>query len=365
MKTIFHAVAGLMLLSCRLVAADLFTSWPAGSEPEAVGKRVAENLLTRDLMLFESGSIHYPEACTGYGALRFAGLTHDQDLLQKVIARYAAITTPEGSKLLPSKFHVDYSVFGIVPLEIFLQTGDARYLEIGKRIADAQWEKPLTNGLTRQTRYWIDDMFMVGALQTQAFRATRDRVYADRVADFLCAYLDKLQQTNGLFFHGPDFHHFWGRGNGWVAVSLADALTILPKDHPRRARLMDGYTRMMSALLRYQGTDGLWRQLIDNPESWEETSCTGMFTYAFITGVKNGWLEKSSFGPAAKKGWLGLVSKINAQGEIADVCKGTRQNKDPKYYLGRPRVSGDLHGQAPVLWCANAFLSRGTAAEKK
>ncbi len=48
----------------------------------------------------------------------------------------------------------------------------------------------------------------------------------------------------------------------------------------------------MATLLKYQADDGMWRQLIDDPNSWKETSCTGMFTCAFITGVKEGWLDK-------------------------------------------------------------------------
>jgi hypothetical protein len=27
-----------------------------------------------------------------------------------------------------------------------------------------------------------------------------------------------------------------------------------------------------------------------------------------------------------------------------------------QYYLDRARLTGDLHGQAPVLWCASAWL---------
>ena len=32
-----------------------------------------------------------------------------------------------------------------------------------------------------------------------------------------------------------------------------------------------------------------------------------------IMGVKNGWLDEKVYGPAARKGWLGLVSYIDCQ----------------------------------------------------
>jgi rhamnogalacturonyl hydrolase YesR len=141
-----------------------------------------------------------------------------------------------------------------------------------------------------------------------------------------------------------------------MAAGMAELLTSLPKNHPQRAKIMAGYQKMMAGLLKYQGADGLWKQLIDHPEAWDETSSTGMFTFAMITGVKNGWLNKKIYGAAARKGWLGLVSKINADGDISDVCEGTNKKNDLNYYLTRARNTGDLHGQAPILWCASAFL---------
>jgi rhamnogalacturonyl hydrolase YesR len=119
---------------------------------------------------------------------------------------------------------------------------------------------------------------------------------------------------------------------------------------------MEGYKKMMASLLQYQGADGMWHQLIDHPESFAETSCTGMFTFGMITGFRNGWLDEKTYGPAARKGWMALVSYINDNGEIREVCDGTNKKDDLNYYLTRPRSTGNLHGQAPVLWCATAWL---------
>ncbi len=100
----------------------------------------------------------------------------------------------------------------------------------------------------------------------------------------------------------------------------------------------------------------MWHQLINKPQAWPETSCTGMFTFAMITGVKHGWLKKNKFGPAARKGWLGLLNYLNPDGDIRNVCEGTNKSDSRQYYLDRKRNVGDMHGQAPVLWCADALL---------
>jgi rhamnogalacturonyl hydrolase YesR len=81
-----------------------------------------------------------------------------------------------------------------------------------------------------------------------------------------------------------------------------------------------------------------------------------MFAFAMITGVKNGWLDAATYGPAARKAWLGLVSYINPNGDVREVCEGTNKKNDLQYYLDRGRKVGDMHGQAPILWCASALL---------
>jgi len=335
-----------------------FLNWPTNTDPKIIGEAVARNLLARDYLTNRTGSVVYPEACTGFGAVRFAKAAGDSDLLYTLTGRYSFFLNPEAQNLVSTNAHVDFRVLGIIPLEIYLDTADTKYLKPGLDLADAQWENPLPDGLTRETRWWVDDAFMVGSLQIEAFRATGDPKYADRAAMQLAAYLDKLQQTNGLFFHGPDIPHYWGRGNGWFAVALAEVLSSLPPDHPKYSRLMEGYRKMMAGLRAYQAPSGLWRQLIDNDQAWVETSSTGMFTYAMIVGVQHGWLDPKEYGDCARRGWIGLCGYVNPDGNVREICVGTGQNKDTQFYLDRPRAVGDLHGQAPVLWCAAALLQK-------
>ena len=81
-----------------------------------------------------------------------------------------------------------------------------------------------------------------------------------------------------------------------------------------------------------------------------------MFTFALITGVKNGWLDAKTYGPAARKGWLALTAYLDANADIREVCEGTNKKNDRQYYLDHKRNVGDMHGQAPLLWCASALL---------
>src|SRR2546425_11715541 len=319
------AVGVVLIIRPCVLAQSYFRDWPKGTSPQEVGKRVAENFVARQFE-FAQGKrqyVIYPEVCAWYGSLTVAELTGDNDLKSRLIRKFEPLSLPEGAKHIAQEPHVDYRVFGIVPLEIYMQTKEPKFLDFGTGLADKQWEKTTPDGITAEARYWIDDMYMITAVQVQAFRATGDPKYIDRAATTMAAYLDKLQQPNGLFYHAPDSKFFWGRGNGWVAAGMAELLRLLPKKHPRRERILSGDQNMMVSLLTYQATDGLWRQLVDHPEVWAETSSTGMFTFAMVSGVKNGWLDRKSYGPAARKAWLGLVQHIDKDANVTDVCIGT------------------------------------------
>ena len=340
-------------------AQGYFTDWPAGTAPQEVGKRLAEHFVKspHQYLGSEADTLHYSEVVSWYGALTIAKLSHDDALRAELVKRFEPLM-PGGAeaKLIPLRRHVDDSVYGVVPLEIGMQTKDARYTAEGVRWADRQWEQPLPDGLSGETRFWIDDMYMLTMLQLEAYRATRDRKYLDRDAKEMVAYLDALQQPSGLFFHAQDVKFYWGRGDGWVAAGMAEMLEGLPQDHPQRARILQGYRLMMAALLKYQSKDGMWRQLIDKDEAWPESSASGMFAFAIIAGVKHGWLDAATYGPAARKAWIAVVGYVDQNGDVTQVCEGTGKKDDYAYYLARKRRTGDFHGQAAVMWAAGALL---------
>lgn len=335
------------------------SAWPASASPATVGKNLAENFLKRPFD-FEVNkkrkSLIYPEILAWKGTLIVATQTKDADLLKRATRKFDFFFTERGAACLSTNAHVDYRVTGVVPLEIYKTTPENRYKTLGLSFADRQWEYPGTNGFTREARYWVDDMYMINALQVSAYRVSGNTRYLDRAAGLTADYLAKLQQENGLFIHAPFAPYYWSRGNGWFAAGMAELLCVLPKDHPNYAFIQERFTRMMDALVKCQSDNGLWRQLLDKPDYWEETSGTAMFTYAMTLGLKNGFLSGDAYAKAVRKAWLALASKVDAEGNVCNVCVGTNANPVEKTYLDRPRVTGDLHGQLAVLWCAGALL---------
>ncbi len=358
------SLAGAVAASAQSGSGDPLSNFPEGKTPEVIGKRLAENLLASDHKLVKgykfirtNHSIHYAEICAAWGALGFAELTNDDDMLSALQYRYRPIVDEENSEYIPRGYHGDFTAAAHLYLKMYQLRGDKRFYDLGIKMVDEQWKDPNPeDGLTWQARWWIDDVFMIGSVDALATRVTGDQTYVNNGALLVNAYMSKLQHDNGLIPHTDRVPHYWGRGIGWVAAGMVEVLRTLPEDHYLYDEILGYYQKMMAALLPLQTENGLWRQLVDQPDSWEESSCSGMFTYAFITGVKNGWLDEKTYAPAARKGWLGLCGLLNENAELPEVCIGTPEFKTKQEYMDRPRLIGDFHGQAPLLWCANALL---------
>ena len=316
-----------------------------------IGKRVAENVAGRD-----EGS-WYGAACAWYGLLIFADVSDNPQYITTARNKYRPYL--DGQKSLPrgGKFPVDANIFGIWPFELYQQTNDQRYIRDGKYLADEEWNNPRSDGLTRYTRFWCDDLYMIGSLQIQAFQALKEQKYADRCANQILAYADSLQKKDdGLFRHAYNTEIHWGRANGWVASALTEALLKMPLDHPKRESLLSIYRFMMDGLVHHQDQNGMWRQVIDNKSSWFESSCSSMFIFSLATGLRMGWITGEKYEKAVEKGWPTLVTYVDSRGRLTEICEGTEISPNVSYYLNRKRHVGDLHGQAPFLWAATAII---------
>jgi unsaturated rhamnogalacturonyl hydrolase len=352
-----QTVICIILLVC--CSSSLFSKPKNKYLPENTGRNLVANLLDRkEIMMYRSdflNTFHYAEACAELGAVQLAQELHDSLLLTNLDKKYKSVINDLDTLHFS---HVDANVLGIIPLTLYQWNKNPDYLKKGLALANQQWKNPLPDGLSNQTRYWIDDIFMIGSLQVEAYKVTGETEYLNRAAREIRAYLVKLQQPNGLFFHGPNAHFFWGRGNGWVAAGMTELLSVLPPDHKDYQFILECYRRMMDSLVHFQSSSGLWRQLIDKKDAWEETSSSAMFGYALCEGVNKGLLTHAKFRKAYKKAWNALVDRMDGEANLIGVCEGTGQSQNIDYYLSRSKIMGDLHGQAPMLWFANALLEK-------
>lgn len=248
---------------------------------------------------------------------------------------------------------------GLAPLvmERYSATKDPRYEPFLERVRRFIQTNPrLEDGtLYRKGKgVMTDDPYMTIPFLVRQWKHDGDATHLDdAVQQFMGTYKLLFDPQAGLVKHlwdiktGAPAGHFWGRGNGWMVLAEVELLAALPADHPRRNQVLGAYRDHMKGLRRWQDPAGGWHQVVNHPESWIETSCTGMFTYGLARGVNEGWLDADS-ADSARKGWQALHAKITPEGDVVDVCAST-DTGDLAFYLKRPRLQGDLHGFGSVL----------------
>jgi hypothetical protein len=314
-------------------------SWP---EPLAVARAFAERYP-------QAASVSYIPTLSWRGALRLAELTGD--VSWRARARTGMQPLLEGP--LPGE--------GQSPTLTRL-AGYAAAADLGRIEGDAaaMARARTAAGLViardsaavRFATGWTDDMFMVTSLLTAVPGEGVDE-RRTTVAALLTTYARRLQRADGLFVHAEDAPHAWGRGNGFAALGLAEALTHLPAEAAERLRILDVFHAQMRAFVRHQAEDGSWRQVVDDPSSYLELSVTAMAVTAMARGVRLGWLDAATYRPVLERGWRAVVERIGPDGSVRDVCTSTGAGPTLAYYLERPTVTGmDDRGGGLVLTAA-------------
>ena len=197
-------------------------------------------------------------------------------------------------------------------------------------------------------------MFMATSVLARAARRTGDARYADAVARLLTTYATTLQRADRIFMHAESGPHAWGRGNGFAAFGLMEALTHLPESWPARSQVLDAFRRLMDGMRRQQAPDGSWHQVVDEPGTYREFTVTAMTVAAMARGMRLGWIDQS-FDAVVDRGWRAVTARVTETGELVDVCSGTGagRNATREYYLHRPAITGaDDRGGAMALTAA-------------
>ena len=208
---------------------------------------------------------------------------------------------------------------------------------------------------------WPDDLYMGGVFLVRYGIYTHDQEYIDDAANNIIHQAALEQDTNGLWFHGyfvnqQEHAPFkWGRGNGWAMVATVETLSAMPDNDPLRPELLEILRKQIAGLKPVQAPDGMWRQVLDHPESWEETSCTAMFAYGIARAVNRGWIDASNM-EVARHAFAGVAKNVTPDGAVLNTCQGTSIGTTLDFYLERERPPDDPHGRGPVMLAGTEIL---------
>jgi unsaturated rhamnogalacturonyl hydrolase len=208
---------------------------------------------------------------------------------------------------------------------------------------------------------WPDDLYMGGVFLVRYGLYKHDQKYIDDAANNIIRQAAREQDHDGLWFHGyfeKENRHApfkWGRGNGWAMVAVVEVLSAMPDNDPLRPQVLAILHKQIEGLKRVQTPDGMWRQILDQPDFWDETSCTAMFAYGIARAVNRGWIDAANM-DVARRAFAGVARNITPEGEVNGTCQGTGIGMTLDFYRGRLRPPNDPHGRGPVLLAGTEIL---------
>jgi rhamnogalacturonyl hydrolase YesR len=235
------------------------------------------------------------------------------------------------------------------------------------RLPDGTLWRPLATDFEKAMKpgtLWPDDLYMGGAFLVKWGVYNHDQKFIDDAANNIIHQAALAQDADGLWFHGyfvNEKKHApfkWGRGNGWVTVTLVETLSAMPENDPLRPQLLDILRKQIDGLKKVQAPDGMWRQVLDKPELWEETSCTAMFAYGIARAANRGWIDPSNMA-VARRAFAGIAKNVTPEGAVKNVCEGTNISTDLDYYVNRRHPDDNSHGHGPVLLAGTEILLAG------
>ena len=291
----------------------------------------------------------------------------------------------------------NYNVDHICPARIYFDLHDMygdqdkRYRRVTRKIREQIDSQPRTESgefwhkQIYPHQVWLDGFYMALPFYAEytkryAPKEERDSLFADIVHQFAAGAKNTYDPATGLFRHAWDesrsmfwcdpetglSEHAWGRAVGWYTVALVEVLDYLPKEHEGHQVLVDQLNYLLEVLPKYADSQtGMWYQVLDCPEregNYQEATCSIMFTYAFLKGLRRGYIDQSH-----SEYILGLYPKFvdrfireNADGTISmtDCCSvgglgGKQMRKgDFAYYLSEPIIENDCKGVGPFIWAS-------------
>ena len=210
-----------------------------------------------------------------------------------------------------------------------------------------------------------DDTLMMSVLPLAKIGKLLDRpeFIEEATYQFLIHVQYLMDRQTGLWFHGWTFdghHNFaqarWARGNSWLTIAIPEFLELvdLPENNATRRYLLQVLESQVSALAKCQDDSGLWHTLLDDPQSYLESSATAGFAYGILKAVRKRYID-ASYAPVAEKAIQGVIKHINPAGELTQTSFGTAMGNDLDFYR-EIALTSMPYGQAMAILCLSEYL---------
>lgn len=153
-------------------------------------------------------------------------------------------------------------------------------------------------------------------LAAAAMATGKINIFEDAVKQYYLAEEKLINTATGLFTYtaSPSCSlpcPAWSRANGHFAATLVELLRFKPNNYQQSNKLITSLNALLEKLVEFQTENGMWRMIIDDVSSPEETSGSALIFYSIVEGINNKWLSREKFLPIMEKAWNGLLNNID------------------------------------------------------
>lgn len=222
----------------------------------------------------------------------------------------------------------------------------------------------MTYGPPNTNQLWADTLMMtVLPLAKIGLLLDKPEYVEEAKRQFLIHIKYLADRKTGLWYHGWTFeghHHFaealWARANCWATISIPEIIEILDlkKGDSLYEFLIETLQSQVKALAEYQDESGLWPTLIDDPDSYLESSATAGFAFGILKGIRKRYISRDYL-PLAEKAIKGLIDQINEDGEVENVSIGTALEDNLDYYRNIRKTTMP-YGQSLAILALTEYL---------
>ena len=298
----------------------------------------------------------WPQGVAVYAMYKLYKATGNKQTLEDMRAWYARHL----AKGLPSK-NVNTMAPMLGMTLLYKETGDETYrpiIEEWSQWVMTQMPRTQEGGLQHITsddvneqQLWDDTLYMTCLFLYHAGDALgREDMKQEAEYQFLLHIKYLHSPKTGLWYHGYCFqgrHHFgqayWGRGNSWFTACAVDFAEWIP-DGPVRRLILNTWQEQCKALLSVQDPEsGLWHTLLDQPDSYLETSASAAIAYGLLKGSRLGLLDEDCRA-AGEKALQGVIAQVAEDGTVQGVSYGTPMGWTQDFYRTIP-IQPTAYGQ--------------------
>jgi unsaturated rhamnogalacturonyl hydrolase len=113
---------------------------------------------------------------------------------------------------------------------------------------------------------------------------------------------------------------YWGVGNGWAVAGITRVIRALPDSWTEEKQALGHHLGdIIDGCLAHQRPDGLFHDVVDQPDTFVETNLAQMLAYSIYRGIVGSWLP-SAYKEYADKMRKAAHKKVDDSGYVQGVC---------------------------------------------